>query len=148
MPSMEVYSGKPQDKDKVVHFEEWMQTTYSRLTVKIGEWLDLSEDVKARMFLGQLNTYFEERKKLLGSDESYLFPRDRPNEAALQVKLPSAYCIHYCMYVTDIRWWVVCWCASFFTNGILLIGHLIVISAWLGPIDSLSCSIWVEIIRG
>lgn len=100
MPSMEVYSGKPQDKDKVVHFEEWMQTTYSGLTAKIGKWLKLSEDAKAKMFLGQLNTYFEERKKLLGSDESYLFPRDRPSQAALQVKPFSAYCMYCIIPVT------------------------------------------------
>ena len=100
MPSMEVYSGKPQDKDKVVHFEDWMQTTYRGLTAELGklDWPFLSKEDKADMFLGQLDKYFKKREKLLGGDESYLFPRDRPSPAALQVSLLLAYCIAACKH--------------------------------------------------
>ena len=117
MPSMEVYSGKPQDKDKVVHFEDWMQTTYHGLTAELSKWPILSKDDKAKMFLGQLNKYFEKREKLLGSDESYLFPRDRPNQAALQVKPLLDYCVHCNVYVTSICWWVLCRSAGWFLKG-------------------------------
>ena len=86
MPSMEVYSGNPKDKDKVVHFEDWMQTTYHGLTAELGKWPGLSKDDKAKLFLGQLNTYFEKRTALLGDDETFLFPRRRPNEDALKVR--------------------------------------------------------------
>lgn len=86
MPSMEVYSGNPKDKDKVVHFEDWMQTTYHGLTAELGKWPGLSKDDKAKLFLGQLNTYFEKRTALLGDDETFLFPRHRPNEDALKVR--------------------------------------------------------------
>ena len=93
MPSMEVYSGNPKDKDKVTHFEDWMQTTYHGLTAELGKWPLLTKDDKAKMFLGQLNTYFEKRTALLGDDETFLFPRNRPDQDALKVKAPQG--IHH-----------------------------------------------------
>lgn len=89
MPSMEVYSGKPQDKDKVVHFEDWMQTTYRGATAELAKWQGLKPPEKAELFLGKLNEYFEHRKRLLGDDENYLFPRDRPSKDALKVNRTS-----------------------------------------------------------
>lgn len=89
MPSMEVYSGKPQDKDKVVHFEDWMQTTYHGVTAELANWPGMSKDEKAKLFLGKLNEYFVQRERLLGDDESYLFPRDRPSKDALKVENTS-----------------------------------------------------------
>ena len=88
MPSMEVYNGKPYEANNVSHFEDWMQTTYHGVA-KLGEKLPLTKDDKARMFLGQLDTYFEKRAELLGSDENFLFPRNRPSDKALEVSLPS-----------------------------------------------------------
>ena len=114
---MEVYSGNPQDKDKVLHFEDWMQTTYHGLTAELSKWPVLSKDDKAQMFLGQLNKYFEERQKLLGSDESYLFPRHRPSQAALQVKLFLAYCMNCNIYVTCVYWRAARRCAVWFQKG-------------------------------
>lgn len=110
MPSMEVYSGKPQDKDKVVHFEDWMQTTYRGVTAELAKWPGLSKDEKAKLFLGKLNKYFVQRERLLGDDESYLFPRDRPSKDALKVEITSCIlhitlhmchkiCDEYCAYV-------------------------------------------------
>lgn len=101
MPSMEVYSGNP--GDKVLHFEEWMQTTYHGMTAEISKWPVLSTDEKAKLFLSQLNKYFQERKRLLGDDESFLFPRQRPNKEALEVILLLVYCL-YTAYST------VCYC--------------------------------------
>lgn len=76
MPSMEVYSGTPTDQTQ--HFEDWMQTQYPKAAQYIANWAHVSDEEKATLFMGQLNTYFEERKKLLGDDEVYLFPRNRP----------------------------------------------------------------------
>ena len=83
MPSMEVYSGTPGDATQ--HFEDWMQTQYSPLTVQLGKWLDLSDNDKATEFLGQLNKYFEKRTALLGEEGTFLFPSRRPSPDALQV---------------------------------------------------------------
>ena len=83
MPSMEVYSGTPGDATQ--HFEDWMQTQYSPLTVQLGKWLDLSDNDKATEFLGQLNKYFEQRTALLGEEGTFLFPSRRPSPDALQV---------------------------------------------------------------
>ncbi|KAL0031608.1 hypothetical protein WJX77_009640, partial [Trebouxia sp. C0004] len=82
MPSMEVYSGSPGDATQ--HFEDWMQTQYSPLTVQLGKWLDLSDNDKATEFLGQLNKYFEQRTALLGEEGTFLFPSRRPSPDALQ----------------------------------------------------------------
>ncbi|KAL0051111.1 hypothetical protein WJX82_002242 [Trebouxia sp. C0006] len=82
MPSMEVYSGTPGDATQ--HFEDWMQTQYSPLTVQLGKWLDLSDNDKATEFLGQLNKYFEQRTALLGEEGTFLFPSRRPSPDALQ----------------------------------------------------------------
>ena len=90
MPSMEVYSGKPDDKpeEKNMHFEDWMQTTYSGTLADLDKkWGILTTEDKAKLFLKQLGKYFEERKRLLGDDENFLFPRQRPNEKALEVEL-------------------------------------------------------------
>ena len=83
MPSMEVYSGTPGDATQ--HFEDWMQTQYSPLTVQLGKWLDLNDNDKATEFLGQLNKYFEQRTALLGEEGTFLFPSRRPSPEALQV---------------------------------------------------------------
>ena len=83
MPSMEVYSGTPTDQTQ--HFEDWMQTQYPKAAQYIANWAHVSDEEKATLFMGQLNTYFEERKKLLGDDEVYLFPRNRPNADQLKV---------------------------------------------------------------
>lgn len=82
MPSMEVYSGNPHDDTQ--HFEDWMQTQCSGLEVELGKWIELDDNSKAAMFLGQLNTYFQKRQELLGDDDVYLFPRQRPNDSALE----------------------------------------------------------------
>lgn len=82
MPSMEVYSGTPGDATQ--HFEDWMQTQYSPLTVQLGKWLDLNDNDKATEFLGQLNKYFEQRTALLGEEGTFLFPSRRPSPEALQ----------------------------------------------------------------
>lgn len=92
MPSMEVYSGNPSDETQ--HFEDWMQTQYSGLTVELGKWLDLSDNDRATMFLSQLNTYFQKRTELLGKDGAYLFPRQRPGESALQVNIAAVMVAH------------------------------------------------------
>ena len=83
MPSMEVYSGTPGKATQ--HFEDWMQTQYSPLTLAVGKWLDLSDEDKAAEFLGQLNTYFEKRTALLGEEGTFLFPSKRPSADSLQV---------------------------------------------------------------
>ena len=83
MPSMEVYSGVP--SEPTMHFEDWMQTQYSGLKSKLSKWANLSDEQKAELFLGQLNSYFEHRNKLLGDDDYYLFPRDRPSKEVLKV---------------------------------------------------------------
>lgn len=83
MPSMEVYSGKP--GDPTMHFEEWMQTQYTGLAERLGKWFKLGDEEKAELFLGQLNKYFEKREELLGDDDYYLFPRDRPSKEHLEV---------------------------------------------------------------
>ena len=83
MPSMEVYSGVP--SEPTMHFEDWMQTQYSGLKSKVSKWVNLSDEQKAELFLGQLNSYFEHRNRLLGDDDYYLFPRDRPSKEALKV---------------------------------------------------------------
>ncbi|KAL3142554.1 hypothetical protein ABBQ38_002876 [Trebouxia sp. C0009 RCD-2024] len=82
MPSMEVYSGKPGDEP--MHFEDWMQTTYQGVVAKMNKWPGLTTEDKAELFLRQLNKYFEERKRLLGDDENFLFPRQRPDSEALK----------------------------------------------------------------
>ena len=83
MTSMEVYSGVP--SEPTMHFEDWMQTQYSGLKSKLSKWANLSDEQKAELFLGQLNSYFEHRNKLLGDDDYYLFPRDRPSNEVLKV---------------------------------------------------------------
>lgn len=82
---MEVYSGKP--GESTMHFEDWMQTTYHGVIAYMNDWPGLTTEDKAELFLQQLNKYFEERKRLLGDDENFLFPRQRPDKEALKVIL-------------------------------------------------------------
>ena len=62
-----------------------MQTQYSGLKSRLSKWVNLSDEQKAELFLGQLNSYFEHRNRLLGEDDYYLFPHDRPSKKALKV---------------------------------------------------------------
>lgn len=99
MPSMEVYSGNPHDDTQ--HFEDWMQTQCSSLEVELGKWIELDDNSKAAMFLGQLNTYFQKRQELLGDDDVYLFPRQRPNDSALEVAPFQQVSDHWHQHMSD-----------------------------------------------
>lgn len=101
MPSMEVYSGTAGKATQ--HFEDWMQTQYSPLTLAVGKWLDLSDEDKAAEFLGQLNTYFEKRTALLGEEGTFLFPSKRPSADSLQVCILGLEAAHagWCLFLAS-----------------------------------------------